>query len=81
MSLVLYNHNAFIVLWFLIGSVISLSNLDDSDSSKYLVWKKVQESLENLKEEAVVPKREMGLWTLLEGFLLLANALEILNED
>ncbi|XP_029153153.1 uncharacterized protein [Arachis hypogaea] len=25
--------------------------------------------------------REMGLWTLLEGFLLLANALEILNED
>ncbi|XP_052117099.1 uncharacterized protein LOC110279954 isoform X3 [Arachis duranensis] len=23
----------------------------------------------------------MGLWTLLEGFLLLANALEILNED
>ncbi|KAG4962260.1 hypothetical protein JHK82_038949 [Glycine max] len=25
--------------------------------------------------------REMGLWTLLEGFLLLANALAILNED
>jgi len=24
---------------------------------------------------------EMGLWTLLEGFLLLANALAILNED
>ncbi|KAI3973080.1 hypothetical protein MKX01_019738 [Papaver californicum] len=23
----------------------------------------------------------MGLWTLLEGFLLLANALAILNED
>ncbi|XLR40121.1 hypothetical protein HN51_018365 [Arachis hypogaea] len=77
------------------GSVTSLSNLDDSDSSKYLVRKKVQESLENLKEEAVVPKRDnaiertadvrvcrkMGLWTLLEGFLLLANALAILNED
>ncbi|RYR41819.1 hypothetical protein Ahy_A08g038258 isoform B [Arachis hypogaea] len=77
------------------GSVTSLSNLDDSDSSKYLVRKKVQESLENLKEEAVVPKRlfqeisdvtftfcrKMGLWTLLEGFLLLANALAILNED
>ncbi|KAL4331399.1 hypothetical protein AHAS_Ahas13G0496200 [Arachis hypogaea] len=47
----------------------------------FSVRKKVQESLENLKEEAVVPKREMGLWTLLEGFLLLANALEILNED
>ncbi|XP_020963918.1 uncharacterized protein LOC110265317 [Arachis ipaensis] len=29
------------------GSVTSLSNLDDSDSSKYLVRKKVQESLEN----------------------------------
>ncbi|MED6186467.1 hypothetical protein PIB30_066967 [Stylosanthes scabra] len=27
------------------------------------------------------PFREMGLWTLLEGFLLLANALAILNED
>ena len=25
--------------------------------------------------------REMGLWTLLEGLLLLANALAILNED
>uniref|UniRef100_A0A0D9WTP8 Yos1-like protein n=1 Tax=Leersia perrieri TaxID=77586 RepID=A0A0D9WTP8_9ORYZ len=25
--------------------------------------------------------RGMGLWTLLEGFLLLANALAILNED
>ncbi|KAL4350510.1 hypothetical protein AHAS_Ahas10G0149200 [Arachis hypogaea] len=45
------------------GSVISLSNLDDSDSSKYLVWKKVQESLENLKEEAVVPK-SAGKWDL-----------------
>nr|GLL20911.1 immediate early response 3-interacting protein 1-like [Ipomoea trifida]GMC59125.1 immediate early response 3-interacting protein 1-like [Ipomoea batatas]GMD05783.1 immediate early response 3-interacting protein 1-like [Ipomoea batatas]GME04931.1 immediate early response 3-interacting protein 1-like [Ipomoea batatas] len=26
-------------------------------------------------------KQEMGLWTLLEGCLLLANALAILNED
>ncbi|TKY56819.1 Immediate early response 3-interacting protein 1 [Spatholobus suberectus] len=26
-------------------------------------------------------QKEMGLWTLLEGFLLLANALAILNED
>lgn len=25
--------------------------------------------------------QEMGLWTLLEGFLLLANALAIINED
>jgi hypothetical protein len=25
--------------------------------------------------------REMGLWTIIEGFLLLANALAILNED
>lgn len=25
--------------------------------------------------------QKMGLWTLLEGFLLLANALAILNED
>ncbi|RYQ83326.1 hypothetical protein Ahy_B10g101972 isoform A [Arachis hypogaea] len=45
------------------GSVTSLSNLDDSDSSKYLVRKKVQESLENLKEEAVVPKRSIR-WEL-----------------
>ncbi|KAL4327515.1 hypothetical protein AHAS_Ahas13G0107800 [Arachis hypogaea] len=45
------------------GSVTSLSNLDDSDSSKYLVRKKVQESLENLKEEAVVPKRSIR-WQL-----------------
>ncbi|XWS74866.1 hypothetical protein CRYUN_Cryun01aG0034900 [Craigia yunnanensis] len=25
--------------------------------------------------------QKMGLWTILEGFLLLANALAILNED
>lgn len=25
--------------------------------------------------------QDMGLWTLLEGFLLLANALAIINED
>lgn len=25
--------------------------------------------------------QHMGLWTLLEGFLLIANALAILNED
>ncbi|KAK8715834.1 hypothetical protein V6N13_043160 [Hibiscus sabdariffa] len=27
------------------------------------------------------PLQKMGLWTILEGFLLLANALAILNED
>ncbi|KAL4292197.1 hypothetical protein AHAS_Ahas18G0004000 [Arachis hypogaea] len=45
------------------GSVTSLSNLGDSDSSKYLVRKKVQESLEKLKEEAVLPKRSIR-WEL-----------------
>lgn len=37
------------------------------------VWK-----LSNL---LMIIMQEMGLWTLLEGFLLLANALAIINED
>lgn len=33
------------------------------------------------KTESLHCMQEMGLWTLLEGCLLLANALAILNED
>ncbi|KAJ6900239.1 hypothetical protein NC652_026383 [Populus alba x Populus x berolinensis] len=38
-------------------------------------------TIQSIKEEAALPSQEMGLWTLLEGFLLLANAFAILNED
>ncbi|XP_020968143.1 protein TSS isoform X4 [Arachis ipaensis] len=59
----LLHHQSAVEADQLEGSVTSLSNLDDSDSSKYLVRKKVQESLEKLKEEAVVPKRSIR-WEL-----------------
>ncbi|URE30409.1 Calcium-binding EF hand family protein [Musa troglodytarum] len=34
-----------------------------------------------MKREKCPTRKRMGLWTLLEGLLLLANALAILNED
>ncbi|XLR25633.1 hypothetical protein S83_053533, partial [Arachis hypogaea] len=61
-------------------SVTSLSNLDDSDSSKYLVRKKVQESLENLKEEAVVPKRSIR-WELGSSWIQHLQKQEILKDN
>ena len=45
------------------GSFSSLSNLDDSDSTKYLVRNLVQESFKKLKEEPVVSKRSIR-WEL-----------------
>ncbi|KAK6142091.1 hypothetical protein DH2020_012193 [Rehmannia glutinosa] len=38
-------------------------------------------SIEGLLSHGLLVVQEMGLWTLLEGCLLLANALAILNED
>ncbi|CAL0324166.1 unnamed protein product [Lupinus luteus] len=52
------------------GTFSSVSNLDDSDASKYLVRKVVEESFEKLKKEAVVSKRSIR-WEL--GFIWLQH--------
>ncbi|KAE9588006.1 putative clustered mitochondria protein [Lupinus albus] len=62
------------------GRLSSVSNLDDSDASKYLVRKVVEESLENLKKEPVVSKRSIR-WEL--GFIWLQHLQkqETLNDN
>ncbi|KAG6404382.1 hypothetical protein SASPL_136628 [Salvia splendens] len=65
----------FVSLLFIFVKMVSGVDVDD-DSCSSVFPHIVQERNSELLYDA-----GMGLWTLLEGFLLLANALAILNED